>query len=257
MSDNQAGFWPNFGKFAMMVTVVGSLIAIYAWFAAPSTDVQATVDRGNFHLPPRYPDFEKRVQDALSPKNLEQTLSPQDNSDANDKSEEKASIENFSDTFSISRALLEQVNLSTFPDPEYRGYWEADVVNTGNLTVKDVSLRLPGGALGVVSREDGTKLIDSKGPVFELGELGVNQKVTIVAWTDSYSSLMSDSDEPNIYHSSGSGTVTLTYEPSFKDFFMANFGSFIIALAIFAFSLPLVLATIVNKSASKKTARAE
>lgn len=233
------------GKIGTLVAILVGLVTLANRMSEPSADLQANIERGNFYLPPRYSDFADSVEATLSPENIESTLKKVLNDAGGPRS---AADEDFHPlTFAISRELNEQIGIrKLFYDRGYRQYWHASVANTGNLPVKEATLRLPGATVAVIDREDKSRTLDDVGPTVEIGNIAAGERVQITAWSDDLiSTFSSESSKPTLFHADGPGSVKITNEKTLLDVLFKNFFLFVVillfALAAYFFALSITL----------------
>ena len=254
MSNSGKGdaFWALIGKLGVIAGLAVAIIGIVTWFNTPTTALRADIETGKFELPPRYSEFGAAVEDAVSPESIEETLEralPEGSKNKKDDWKLLSAV--------MSRMLAEKAKVFEHKtaDP-YRGYWMASVVNTGELPVEGVSLRIPSATLAVIDREDGTKLIDTKGPAIEIGTIKAGEKVEVAAWSDSFYYAITSDEMPTIFHSGGSGVVKMKGQVSFLDL-VAEYWFLIMMGGILLFVVMLLMAGAIAKqiaaSASEST----
>jgi hypothetical protein len=217
--------WAWIGKASVLVGLILALGTLFSRCTAPTIGLRATIERGSLNVPPRYAKFQDDVTATLKSDNIELVL--KELADGQ-KDKEAPSLTLVS---ALSEKLREQVKLDQLDrEKSYTNYSAVDIVNTGGLPVKEVSLRLPGSRMAIIEKEDGTKTTDETGPIIEVGTVGAGQKVKVVAWSDVFSLL--SMDEPELFHANGPGSISIKGEPTFGEFLSEN-------------SFPLITITIV------------
>lgn len=214
-------FWELFGKFALVLTVLGALVGLWTWYQSPSKELEATVERGAVHLPPKYKEFSAAVSDAIAPENLQGAFNEVEKLAAGDFRAPPGSSLQF-----VSLSLRGKLKLD---DPSlqlsYNGYWHAVVANTGDVSVDDVVLRLPDASTSVIRREDQAGTSEARGPIIELGKIGAGQRVTVTAWTISPPVEWASQQKPALHHSGGPGKIITRSDRSLdtRSLFLAGF----------------------------------
>lgn len=220
--------WSSIGKFSTIVTLAVGTIYLGNWYFAPSTELQAEIERGTFYLPPRYEEFAESVAEALSPENIETTLKesldsvePKTATSAQPTTATDESIELL--TFAMSRALTEKIQVhERSAERPYMQYWHAKVRNIGDLPITQAALRMPDATVAVIDREDLTQTQDDTGPTIEIGNIAAGETVEVTAWSDNFAISMSNSSDPFLYHAEGSGSIKITNEPSLLTMLLMN-----------------------------------
>lgn len=200
---NSEKLWELFGKFALVVTVLGALVGLWTWYQSPSKELEATVERGALYLPPKYQEFSAAVSDAIAPENLQGAFNEIERLTGGD-----FQIPSGSPLMLVSQSLREKLKLD---DPSqqliFNGYWHATVVNTGDVFVEDVVLRLPDATASVIRREDQAKTTEAHGPIIELGKIGAGQRVNVTAWTITPPVEWATQQKPTLHHAGGPGRI--------------------------------------------------
>lgn len=236
--------WALVGKLGAIATFLLTIIGIVTWLNNPTAKLYAEVDMGRFEIPPRYAEFATSMEELISADSikaaLKETLGEQKDNEKNSES-----IERISDVLARTLLLKSKI-IERKSEIPYRYYWNVSVINTGELPVNDVRLRLPGSIVGLVKREDGKYSIDNDGPVVEIGQIAAGEEVVVAAWSDSYIGL----DDPAIYHSAGSGTIKIKGKFYFWEF-IGEYWFPILLVAILLISLIFLLAILIVSKAIK------
>jgi hypothetical protein len=226
MSEMTGGkFWEWFGKFAVVVAALGGLVGLWTWYQSPSKELEATIERGALYLPPKYAQFSAAVSDAIAPESLQGAFTKA----------EKLADGDFkvpsSPLLLVSQSLREELKLD---DPiqqlTFHGYWNATVVNTGDVSVEEVVLRLPDAHTSTIRREDRAGDIEARGPIIGLGKIGAGQKVHITAWTIA-PPVEWAAQKPTLHHAGGPGRIKAKSDAPLNTKFFVLAGFFIAAIS--------------------------
>lgn len=224
------GLWAIFGKFAMIVTVIGGLIGVWTWYQSPGTNLEAEVEFGVYRVDPNISNAVERLQ-AVS--NRVRILQLDDESNADFREIAIEAGDAYRETLMVSHAH------------NFRGYIRADITNSGDLSVKEVTYRVPDAAVSMVTYDDKSQKVFRGAPTLELGEIKPSQTVSVYSWTHTTPSSFGISDVLSLTHAGGKGLIRVKGE---RTTLGLMFGSPVVLLLI----LPLLLLVVHAYEVGKK-----
>lgn len=213
MTDEAAstGTWAIVGKLATVVGLIIGIIGIWSWYRSPSSELIATVEIGRVTVPPNVANMYSNVNSLLTSEELTKIVG---DSVAKTRPSEQKIL-----AVELESKIRKNLDFNPFERIDrYGGYWSVEVENTGDVSLKDVMLRIPGMDIAQVINEDGKQSIDETGPAISLGEVVPGQKVSITAWQESSPVTLYGTRNITVNHAGGKGSVEILEAPGwFRD----------------------------------------
>ncbi|KAF1003244.1 MAG: hypothetical protein GAK28_04852 [Luteibacter sp.] len=209
-ASGEGTFWALIGKVAVVISAVVGVVTLITTCSAPAPGLHADIERGHFVLPPRYSQFHDAVVAAVKSESIEALIGPALQASHIKVNDLDLHVIANDVGLALRNRLIDPRMDSSLSAPS--NYWDASVSNTGGVELASVAIRIPGASLGVIEREDGSTLTDTKGPVFEIGALSVGEKVKVTAWSERYTLYFTDA--PTVYFSGGQGSISIADEPT-------------------------------------------
>jgi len=208
--NSKTGLWALVGKIATILTVIGGLIGIWTWYESPGTKLQATVEYGSYQVDPNISSAVEKLRKV-----------------AVDISHPSSLSKNPSQDF---QKLTEAANLAlqAFSEAKYfgtsvtGGYLKTEITNTGDLSVKEVALRVPHAYVSVVTFDDKSEKVLRNTATIELGEIKPKQIVSVYSWIPISLSTFGTSDDLSLTHSTGKGSISVKGERSMACKFLTD-----------------------------------
>lgn len=247
MAENKdSPVWGALGKLSLFIGIVAAGLGIFKHFTDPSAAITAKVVRGDFYAPPQWQSFRHKVEYDFTPADIEPVIKRSVGAKESDSFMPLSII-----IFDQIRKDLGLQNLSEAIS--YQGYWHAEIRNVGELQVESVQLRLPSSKIALIKREDGTELLDTTGPVIEIGTVGAGQTLEVTAWGGG----SFDYDKPSIFHQSGAGSISMPQEPTLWEWISGHVVELFFAFLMFIAGLLVTLGIGDAYLTAKKKRRAQ
>lgn len=183
------------GKLSLVVGLLGGLIVLWTWYNSPGAELQATVEYGTYMIDP----------DTLS------TLEKFDNiaEDFGSYTFQTGSLpQDLQKLIGHAYILSRDVSVPT-GTRILGGYVKTDITNTGNLSAKEVALRVPDVYVSVVTYDDKSQKIFRDTLTIELGEIKPSQSVTVYSWAHMGLYSFAGYNNVSLVHANGKGSVAI------------------------------------------------
>ena len=205
---SNTGAWGVVGKFATVITVMGGLLGLWTWYQSPGTELQATAEYGTYRVDPETLETLAKlntVAEGLNAYRFEDDTPTQELQKLRDEA------------YETLRVILAKANLGTSD-----GYIKTNITNTGDLSVKEVALRVSDAHVSLVTFDDDSEKIFKDAPTIELGEIRPNQTIYVYSWTLAPLSSLGTSDDLSLTHATGKGQITVKGERSMAYEFLTS-----------------------------------
>lgn len=207
MAEQRSGYFYGWLQVASLVLgIIGGSVALYFTMQSHKTVLHATIFSGTYHEHPRYQRYVDRILGKVSPVQLQILMENMEDDSAPVGAVRSNAWRDVIDLNRLSSEFTQQLELdSAFEFPPL-SYWEAEVINNGDVTLTDVKIRLPGALGAIVSRTYMGQAGNVEGAI-NIGNLEAGERVDIVAWTDAQGERLDAKVTLALYHSTGRGTI--------------------------------------------------